>query len=44
VYLQGAYLWNSDKAAYTISQGGGGTTPAPGAGHLGLMAGLRRSF
>ncbi|WP_153041253.1 porin [Paraburkholderia monticola] len=44
VYLQGAYLWNSDKAAYTVSQGGGGTTPAPGAGQLGLMAGLRHSF
>jgi predicted porin len=44
VYLQGAYLWNSDKAAYTVSQGGGGTTPAPGAGQLGLMAGLRQSF
>nr|WP_085485339.1 porin [Paraburkholderia susongensis] len=44
VYLQGAYLWNSAKAAYTVSQGGGGTTPAPGMGQLGLMAGVRHSF
>ena len=44
LYLQGAYLWNSEKAAYTVSQGGGGTTPAPGAGQLGVMAGLRHSF
>lgn len=44
VYLQGAYLWNSAKAAYTVSQGGGGTTPARGAGQLGVMAGIRHSF
>ncbi|NIE65243.1 porin [Burkholderia sp. Ax-1719] len=44
VYLQGAYLWNSAKAAYTVSQGGGGTTPAPGLGQLGIMAGIRHSF
>ncbi|QIE26847.1 Outer membrane porin protein (plasmid) [Caballeronia sp. SBC1] len=44
VYLQGAYLANSAKAAYTVSQGGGGTTPAAGAGQLGVMAGLRHSF
>ncbi len=44
VYLQGAYLANSAKAAYTVSQGGGGTTPAAGAGQLGAMAGLRHSF
>jgi predicted porin len=44
VYLQGAYLWNSEKAAYTVSQGGGGTTPAPGIGQLGVMAGVRHSF
>ncbi|WP_321877648.1 porin [Paraburkholderia bannensis] len=44
VYLQGAYLWNSAKAAYTVSQGGGGTTPAPGMGQLGVMAGIRHSF
>lgn len=44
VYAQGAYLWNSAKAAYTVSQGGGGTTPAPGMGQLGLMIGMRHSF
>jgi predicted porin len=44
VYLQGAYLWNSAKAAYTVSQGGGGTTPGPGMGQLGVMAGIRHSF
>jgi predicted porin len=44
LYLQGAYPWNSEKAAYTVSQGGGGTAPAPGAGQLGVMAGLRHSF
>ncbi|WP_156034540.1 hypothetical protein [Paraburkholderia fungorum] len=31
-------------AAYTVSQGGGGTTPAPGIGQLGVMAGIRHSF
>lgn len=44
VYLQGAYLWNSAKAAYTVSQGGGGTTPGPGMSQLGVMAGIRHSF
>ncbi|GAB7538163.1 porin [Burkholderia sp. 3C] len=44
VYLQGGYLFNSAHAAYTISQGGGGTTPAPGMGQLGLMVGMRHSF
>jgi predicted porin len=44
VYLQGAYLVNSPHAAYTVSQGGGGTTPAPGIGQLGVMAGIRHSF
>ncbi|WP_028225724.1 porin [Paraburkholderia ferrariae] len=44
IYLQGAYLWNSAKAAYTVSQGGGGTTPAPGMGQVGVMAGVRHSF
>jgi predicted porin len=44
VYLQGGYLFNSPHAAYTVSQGGGGTTPAPGIGQLGVMAGIRHSF
>lgn len=44
VYLQGAWLFNSAHAQYTVSQGGGGTTPAAGAGQLGVMAGIRHSF
>ena len=44
VYLQGSYLWNSAKAHYSLSSGGGGTTPAAGAGQLGIMAGIRHSF
>lgn len=32
VYLQGAYLFNSAHAAYTVSQGGGGTTARGGHG------------
>lgn len=44
VYLQGAYLFNSPHAAYTVSQGGGGTTPGPGMGQLGMMVGIRHSF
>lgn len=44
VYLQGAYLFNSAKAQYTVSQGGGGTTPGPGMGQLGVMAGMRHMF
>jgi predicted porin len=44
VYLQGGYLFNSAHAAYTISQGGGGTTPGFGMGQLGVMAGVRHVF
>jgi predicted porin len=44
VYVQTAYLANSRHAAYTVSAGGGGTTPAPGMGQLGLMVGLRHLF
>ena len=44
VYLQGGYLANSAKAQYTISSGGGGTTPARGEGQVGVMAGIRHSF
>jgi len=44
VYLQGAWLSNSAHAQYTVSQGGGGTTPAAGVGQLGVMAGIRHSF
>ncbi len=44
VYLQGAYLANSAKARYSVSSGGGGTTPAAGVGQAGLMAGIRHLF
>ncbi|WP_322047611.1 porin [Paraburkholderia sp. J67] len=44
VYLQGAYLANSAHAAFTVSAGGGGTTPAPGLGQVGVMAGIRHMF
>ncbi|WGS53291.1 porin [Paraburkholderia sp. D15] len=44
VYLQGGYLFNSAHAAYTISQGGGGTTPGQGMGQLGMMVGIRHLF
>lgn len=44
VYLQSGYLFNSAHAAYTVSAGGGGTTPARGDGQLGVMAGVRQMF
>jgi predicted porin len=44
VYLQSGYLINSAKASYTVSVGGGGTTPPPGANQLGAMAGIRSTF
>ncbi|MGF6904753.1 porin [Paraburkholderia sp. GAS348] len=44
VYLQGAYLANSSHARYSASSGGGGTTPAPGQGQVGVMAGIRHMF
>ncbi|WP_322092317.1 porin [Paraburkholderia bannensis] len=44
VYLQGAYLANSAHAAFTVSAGGGGTTPAAGQGQVGVMAGVRHMF
>ncbi len=44
VYLQGAYLANSAHAAFSVSAGGGGTTPSPGQGQLGVMAGVRHMF
>jgi predicted porin len=44
VYVDGTYLWNSDKAHFSASAGGGGTTPAAGIGQLGVMAGIRHSF
>ncbi|HEY3536204.1 MAG TPA: porin [Trinickia sp.] len=44
VYLQGSYLGNSQHAAYSVSAGGGGTTPARGANQVGVMAGIRHMF
>lgn len=44
VYAQAAYLQNSKNARFTVSSGGGGTTPAAGTGQLGAMLGMRHSF
>jgi predicted porin len=44
VYAQGSYLANSAKARYSVSGGGGGTTPAAGAGQTGVMLGVRHMF
>lgn len=44
VYVQGSYLGNSAHAAYSVSAGGGGTTPARGANQVGIMAGIRHMF
>lgn len=43
-YLMGSYLTNSSHSAFSVSSGGGGTTPAPGQGQLGMMVGLRQLF
>ncbi|PRF64452.1 porin [Burkholderia multivorans] len=44
VYLQTSYLGNSPNAAYSVSVGGGGTTPSKGANQVGVMAGMRHMF
>jgi predicted porin len=44
VYVKGAYLWNSPNARFSVSAGGGGTTPAAGVGQLGAMVGIRHTF
>ncbi|MFM0220704.1 porin [Paraburkholderia dipogonis] len=44
VYIGGTYLWNSAKARFSASVGGGGTTPAAGMGQFGAMAGIRHLF
>jgi len=44
VYGNVAYLWNSAKARYSVSAGGGGTTPGAGMGQLGAIVGVRHSF
>lgn len=44
VYLQTGYLFNSARAAYTLSQGGAGASPNVGVNQLGVMAGVRHTF
>ncbi|SAK65959.1 porin [Caballeronia arationis] len=44
VYAQASYLSNSAKARYSVSGGGGGTTPAAGVGQTGAMVGVRHMF
>jgi predicted porin len=44
VYGNVAYLWNSAHARFSVSAGGGGTTPAAGVGQLGAIVGVRHSF
>ncbi|MHA6885479.1 porin [Ralstonia pseudosolanacearum] len=44
LYAQSGYLWNSANAQYTISGGGGGTTPGRGMSQLGVMVGMRHAF
>jgi predicted porin len=44
VYLQSGYLANSPNAQYSVSGGGGGTTPARGENQLGVMAGIWHTF
>jgi len=44
VYAQASYLANSAKARYSVSSGGGGTTPTAGTGQTGAMIGVRHSF
>jgi predicted porin len=44
VYAQVAYLANSPNARFSVSAGGGGTTPAAGMGQTGAMVGIRHQF
>jgi predicted porin len=44
VYVKSSYLWNSPGASFSVSAGGGGTTPAHGVGQLGAMVGIRHLF
>ncbi|QOK94306.1 porin (plasmid) [Ralstonia pseudosolanacearum] len=44
LYAQSGYLWNSANAQYTVSGGGGGTTPGRGMSQLGVMVGMRHAF
>jgi len=44
VYAHVAYLANSTNGRYSVSGGGGGTTPNGGMGQTGVMLGVRTSF
>ncbi|UCF25754.1 MAG: porin [Ralstonia sp.] len=44
LYAQTGYLWNSANAQYSVSGGGGGTTPGKGMNQLGAMVGMRTAF
>lgn len=44
LYAQTGYLWNSANAQYSVSGGGGGTTPGKGVNQLGAMVGMRTAF
>jgi predicted porin len=44
VYVKSAYLWNSARASFSISVGGGDTTPPHGVDQLGAMVGIRHLF
>jgi predicted porin len=44
VYATASYLKNSEQAQYSVSSGGGGTTPAPGKQQIGTMVGIRHAF
>lgn len=44
IYAQTGYLLNSKRGQYTISSGGGGTTPGAGMSQLGFMLGMRQNF
>jgi len=43
-YLSLGYVDNSEKAAYGVSTGGGGVSPAPGNSQFGSMVGVRYRF
>ncbi|CAL8476917.1 porin [Caballeronia sp. S22] len=44
IYAQSGYLANSARARYSVSAGGGGTTPASGSNQTGLLLGMRHLF
>lgn len=44
VYAKGGHLWNGARSRFSVSAGGGGTTPNAGTDQTGLMVGLRHAF